>query len=296
MKSSTAFAIAFVMLILACGFVAFSDVVMKNNNDSDVVFIDGHLTEKTESMRPQMADYATGLFQKVKEKYLSENDCYFVLVPDKYMYLYDKKTDYDEFYSYMKENLPFVQMIDIYDLIDSDDYYFTDMHLKQECTVDIAQRVCDSMNNDAVLSFEKVAVDIDFFGNYAKRYGRKVEPDRLFYLTNDTIKNLETDKNMSIYDFEKLETDDPYEFFLSGNQSVVTIKNEKSESDKRLVIFRDSFASSFAPLLSDSYREIVLIDLRYIMSDMVGEYVDFENADVLFMYSTRLINNSLCMR
>ena len=101
---------------------------------------------------------------------------------------------------------------------------------------------------------------------------------------------------MSIYDFEKLETDDPYEFFLSGNQSVVTIKNEKSESDKRLVIFRDSFASSFAPLLSENYSEIVLIDLRYIMSDMIGEYVDFENADILFMYSTRLINNSLCMR
>ena len=296
MKRSTAFVVAFVMLVLACGFVAFSDAVMKKNNDSDVVFIDGHLTEKTESMRLKMAEYAAGLFQKVKEEYLFENDCYFVLVPDKYMYLYGKKSDYDEFYSYIKENLSFVQMIDIYDLIDSDDYYFTDMHLRQENMVDIAQRISDCMKNTEKLSFEKVMVDVDFFGNYAKRYNRMVEPEEFFYLTNDTIKNLETVENVSIYDFEKLETDDPYEFFLSGNQSVVTIKNEKSESDKRLVIFRDSFASSFAPLLSENYSEIVLIDLRYIMSDMIGEYVDFENADILFMYSTRLINNSLCMR
>ena len=76
----------------------------------------------------------------------------------------------------------------------------------------------------------------------------------------------------------------------------MTIKNPNAENDRKLVIFRDSFASSFAPLLSENYSEIVLIDLRYIMSDMVREYVDFENADVLFMYSTRLINNSLCMR
>ena len=130
----------------------------------------------------------------------------------------------------------------------------------------------------------------------ASLYSSKVQPDELFYLTNSTIENLKTKEDIFIYDFEKLDTDEPYEFFLSGNQSVVHIKNEKAKSDKRLVIFRDSFASSLAPLLADSYSEIVLIDLRYIMSDMIGEYVDFENADVLFMYSTKLINNSLCMR
>lgn len=294
MKRVTALIVAFIILSLSCGFVAIYDVA--KNTDEDVVVIDGHLTEKYEPMRPDMADYAVKLFQKVSDKYLFDNDCYFLLIPDKNMYLCEEKSDYDKYYSYIKEQLPFVQMIDVYDLVDADDYYYTDMHLRQEKTIDIAQKVSDAMNNDVALSFEKVAVDVEFFGNYAKRYSSKVQPDELFYLTNSTIENLKTKEDIFIYDFEKLDTDEPYEFFLSGNQSVVHIKNEKAKSDKRLVIFRDSFASSLAPLLADSYSEIVLIDLRYIMSDMIGEYVDFENADVLFMYSTKLINNSLCMR
>ncbi len=295
MKKVTAIITAFVMLVLSCGFVAFYEDVIKNN-DSDVVMINEHLTEVPYAIKPEMTDYAVRLFQKVSSDYLFDNNCYFVLVPDKYMYLYEKKSDYDEYYHYINEKLPFAEMIDVYDLLGADDYYFTDMHLRQECTVDIAQRVSDSMNNTAVLGFKKESVEVDFFGNYTKKYYGKTQPDKLFYLANDTINNLSTIENVDIYDFEKLKTDEPYEFFLSGNQSVVTIKNDSSDSDKRLIIFRDSFASSFAPLLSESYSEIVLIDLRYIMSDMVGEYVDFENADVLFMYSTRLINNSLCMR
>ena len=62
------------------------------------------------------------------------------------------------------------------------------------------------------------------------------------------------------------------------------------------MIFRDSFGSSIAPIMSTAYSEIVLIDLRYIMSESLSEYVDFENADVLFLYSTLLLNNSMSMK
>ncbi len=295
MKRTVALVLAFVMLLLSCGFVAMSDVLFGKEQEN-VQHRNGHLFEEKEPMNVDMADYAVRLFQKISDTYLDDNECYFLLVPDKYMYLMDKKNDYDEYYEYIKESMPFAKMIETYDLISENDYYFTDMHLRQENTVDIAQRVSDALGNDTKLEFEKRAVDCEFYGNFADEYRGEVKPDELFYLTNDAIENLKTDENISIYDFEKLKTSEPYEFFLSGNQSVVTIKNESAESDKRLVVFRDSFASSFAPLLSECYREIVLVDLRYIMSDMVGEYVDFENADVLFMYSTTLINSSLCMR
>ncbi len=294
MKRNVAFILAIVLLLLSCGFVAVYDVLYVK--EDSVQMKDGHLFEEKEPMNRDMADYAVKLFNKINDSYLTDNECYFLLLPDKYMYLKDKKSDYDDYYDYIKESLEFSKMIDVYDLISENDYYLTDMHLKQENTVDIAQRVSDVMGNDIKLDFEKVAVDCDFYGNLKKEYKGDVSPDKLFYMTNDTVENLETDENISIYDFEKLKTSEPYEFFLSGNQSIVTIKNEGAKSDKRLVIFRDSFASSFAPLLSDSYSEIILIDLRYIMSDMVGEYVDFERADVLLMYSTTLINNSLCMR
>ena len=100
----------------------------------------------------------------------------------------------------------------------------------------------------------------------------------------------------AVYDMKKATGRDPYEMFLSGNQPVITIENPLNDSGKRLVIFRDSFGSSLAPLLIEAYSEIVLVDLRYISSDKLGEYVGFEGADVLFLYSTTMLNNSLGMK
>ena len=97
----------------------------------------------------------------------------------------------------------------------------------------------------------------------------------------------------AVYDMDKAKGKDPYEVFLSGNQPIVTIRDEQNESGKRLIVFRDSFGSSIAPLLMSGYSELVLVDLRYISSDMIGQYVDFEQADVLFLYSTMMLNQSL---
>ena len=43
------------------------------------------------------------------------------------------------------------------------------------------------------------------------------------------------------------------------------------------------------------YEEIVLIDLRYVNYTILSNYVnfsDYENQDVLFLYSSRVINKS----
>lgn len=296
MKRNISLILMSVILVISCGFLSVSQVLVFGDTNTEVEYKNDHLFELQEPMNEKMADYAINLLKKINENYLTDNNCYFVLIPDKYMYLCDKKSDYEQYYDYLSENLSFVDFIEVYDLIESDDYYFTDMHLRQEKSIDVMKRISESMNNDFESDFEKITVDTAFCGDYYDDYKKKAEPESFCYLTNDTIENLTTKEDIPIYDFEKLETDKPYEFFLSGNQSIVTIKNEKAESDKRLVIFRDSFSSSLSVLLSQNYSEIVLVDMRYIMSDIVGDYVSFENADVLFMYSTTLINNSLCMR
>ena len=45
----------------------------------------------------------------------------------------------------------------------------------------------------------------------------------------------------------------------------------------------------FAPWL---YREILLVDTRYISPAVLGEMVSFEGQDVLFLYSENVLNNS----
>ena len=91
---------------------------------------------------------------------------------------------------------------------------------------------------------------------------------------------------------EKAYGKDPYEMFLSGSLSLITIENENAKTDKELVIFRDSFGSSIAPLFVEGYKKITLVDIRYIHPDMLEKYIEFNNQDVLFMYSTSVLNNS----
>ena len=97
---------------------------------------------------------------------------------------------------------------------------------------------------------------------------------------------------ISVYDMEKAAGKDPYEMFLGGPLSLVTIENENAKTDKELVIFRDSFGSSIAPLLVEGYKKITLVDIRYIHPNMLQNYIEFDSQDVLFLYSTSVLNNS----
>lgn len=65
-----------------------------------------------------------------------------------------------------------------------------------------------------------------------------------------------------------------------------------ASSSKELVLFRDSFGSSIAPLLLEGYSKITLVDIRYIHPDYLEQYMDFTDCDVLFLYSTLVLNNS----
>ena len=91
---------------------------------------------------------------------------------------------------------------------------------------------------------------------------------------------------------EKAAGKDPYEMFLSGSVSLLTIENQSAKTDKELVIFRDSFASSLAPLLIDGYAKITLVDIRYLPPERLGNWLSFEDQDVLFLYSASVLNNS----
>ncbi|MBQ7871482.1 MAG: hypothetical protein IJ357_05025, partial [Oscillospiraceae bacterium] len=65
---------------------------------------------------------------------------------------------------------------------------------------------------------------------------------------------------------------------------------------RHLILFRDSFGSSLAPLLLDSYGKITLVDLRYVSSALLDGLVDFTDADVLFLYSTTLLNSGSILK
>ncbi len=287
--------IYFVMLVLSTAFLVLT-FEEDTNKENEIQLVNGHLVENQGEFNPVMADYAIKLFDRVHNENFNDNDVYFALIPNKCRYLFDESKLYDEFYSYMKQGLDFATPIDVYDVLSEEDYYATDPHLKQENSVDLAQRLVSAMGGKLTNEFDENRLDFDFNGLYSRQSGIEVEPDSIVCLESDAINSLVISGADAVYDFEKLNGDDPYEIYLSGNQSVVTLKNEKAKTEKRLVVFRDSFACPLAPLMSDSYSEIVLVDLRYIMSDLLSEYVDFENADVLLLYSELMLNSSMSMK
>lgn len=139
-----------------------------------------------------------------------------------------------------------------------------------------------------------------YHGIYWEYSDGTLEADSLIYLENDDTRLSEVsgiqDQSSLVYDPERFCELDGYNIFLSGSQPLLTIKCPSASSEKRLVIFRDSFASSLAPLLTGSYSEITLIDLRYIPSSMLSEYIEFTDQDVLFMLSSTLFNRATLMR
>ena len=82
-----------------------------------------------------------------------------------------------------------------------------------------------------------------------------------------------------------------YEVVLENNTDFI-IKRRTATTDRELVIFRDSFASSLAPLLLDGYAKITLVDIRYLPSVRLGSFLTFTDQDVLFLYSVNVLNNS----
>ena len=63
-----------------------------------------------------------------------------------------------------------------------------------------------------------------------------------------------------------------------------------------MIVFRDSFASSLIPLFVEGYSKITLIDIRYIRIEDLEKYIQFNNQEVLFLYSTLVLNNSSSMK
>ena len=234
---------------------------------------------------------------------LNENmKIYYSIIPDKNYFLSDDSghlsIDYDQLYKRIQSKIEPAHPINIREKLDISDYYYTDTHWRQECIIDAANQIAFTMGVSINDNYRINTLNRPFNGVYVGQSALPIKPDKIKYLTSNAINNsivtiYDGSKPVikSIYDFNKAESKDPYEMFLSGAVAVLTIDNEKASTDRELIVFRDSFGSSLIPLLVNAYKKITLIDIRYINKKLLGEYIEFDSQDVLFMYSTLYFNN-----
>ena len=276
--------------------------------DSNGLYIhNGSVAAMEYPMNLDSIDYAGRVFTGVYEKLLAGKaaSVHFAIVPDKNCYLAEDAgalhMDYDEFFDAVREATPFANHIELRDLLSIEDYYRTDTHWRQENIVNIAEEIASRLGVSLPGEYEQRLVGYPFKGVYFSQLGLPLETEDMFYLTNEVIEgfevfNFESNKAIPVYDTALATGADPYEMYLSGPVSLLTIENPGMNNDRQLIIFRDSFGSAIAPLLAEGYEKTTVIDIRYIQPAMLRSLVDFEGADVLFLYSSMVLNNSTTLK
>ena len=274
----------------------------KDNND--IYIADGYAAKLEYPLDEISVANAVKKFNHLYEKYLtgSEN-IVFAVVPDKGYCLAERNgypaMDYEALFETVRQGTPWAEFVDITADLTAEDYYFTDTHWRQEKITDAAQTLCEALEADWFREEEWTQVTVErlFCGVYYGQAALPMDPEELNLLTNGvldscTVYNHETGRTTGIYDWEKLSSRDLYDIYLSGAAALLTIENPNAATEKELVVFRDSFGSSMIPLLLKDYKTVTVVDIRYIASDYVGNFVDFHGQDVLFLYSTLVLNDS----
>ncbi len=229
---------------------------------------------------------------------------YTCIIPDKNYYLAQELgypvLDYGRMEEMLSEGLNMTS-IDIYDLLSADAYYATDPHWDQADIVPVAEHLAQQMGVPFLLDDATVQDGGPFSGAYTGQSALTLAADKLSYWDGGILENckaydLSTGGEIPIYDFAGAQSNDPYNFFLGGAAPLQVIENPDCPNDRELIIFRDSFGSSIAPLLAGSYHRITLVDLRYVHSSILKQYIQFTDQDVLFLYSTLILNQSSALR
>ncbi len=278
-------------------------------DNNDYYIEENHISKLEYPFNQHMLDHAAQRFQFLYDTYMKGKDInlYFSIVPDKNYFLAEKNgylaLDYKELTEYMQKQTGYMKYIDITNLLTLDDYYRTDTHWKQESILEVASYLAEEMGVHLTEEYEMQTLDVPFYGVYYGQMALPLASDTLNYLTSTTLENCIVTsystgmpKEKEVYDMEKAYGKDAYEMFLSGAEPFLTIENFNASTDKELILFRDSFGSSIAPLFVEAYKKITLVDIRYMQSGMLGNLITFENQDVLFLYSTILLNNSLALK
>lgn len=271
--------------------------------NQDIVIQDGYAIKLQPDYNYDGVDETMDRINALINSHFRRNRCYFALVPDKSVFYteYDNMScDYGRVEEAIKNKLTDnSSYIEILDTLSLKDYYRTDSHWSQDKLVDTRDALLRGMLlPESNANYESKSIE-GFVGVYMSQAALNIKPDKITYLTNSVIDDAivtdyETGNQIPVYTLEKLEDEksmDNYDVFLSGPAALLKIDNPSADNHRTLFVFRDSYAGSLVPLLIESYQTIFLVDLRYMDSSLLTEYVSITpNDDVLFIYSTLLIS------
>ncbi len=283
--------------------------VLGQKDNNGIYLSHGYAAQLEYPLNKSSVDYAIGKFSDIYSRYLADTGSriWFSVAPDKGFYLAEENgypaMDYETLFSMLEAGLPWAEYVDLTAHLDIGDYYRTDTHWRQECLLPAAQWLCRAMDipvpREADYDFQRL--ERPFYGVYYGQAALPVEPDGITLLESSLIShcrvyNYETGESAFVYDEKKLTSRDLYDVYLSGAAALLEVENPAGDPGRELILFRDSFGSSLAPLLLQGYSRVTLVDIRYVSSAALEQFIDFHGQDVLFLYSTLVLNNSSTLK
>lgn len=199
----------------------------------------------------------------------------------------DQNKDIDQVY----RSLTSLKTVDVRNILkkhkDKYIYYRSDHHWTSLGAYYGAKQV----NGDVSLSdFKRMPVTTHFQGTLASKTGSIHIQDEIDIYPTDKVKYLVTHnstkkESVSMYSADALDQKDTYQVFLGGNEGMIHI-SVNNDSDKRLLIIKDSYANEMIQFLIPYYRTITVIDPRYYYDDLEQQINKDIITDVMFVYNS----------
>ena len=283
-----------------------------NQSDNNKIYIAGdHASKYLDKLNEGEVISGANKFNKLYEEYLKNMNVYYSIIPDKNYFIAKENgypsIDYEKFenliLSNMNKNMTY---INLFDKLEIDDYYKTDIHWRQEKLENVVEELENKMDFESVDDYKENILE-DFYGVYYGQSALPLPSENLVYCTADFFDDVSVKilnettfeyEEKSMYDLEDYNNVDLYDIFLGGPKAAIVIENKNASTDKELIMFRDSFGSSLAPLLIGGYKKITVLDLRYIASPLLTEeIVSFsEGSDVLIINCVDVLNSSSILK
>jgi hypothetical protein len=170
-------------------------------------------------------------------------------------------------------------------------YYRTDHHWTTTAAFYVYEAWAKTMGltQRSLSDYEVKTVTDTFQGTIEAKVGGNTAYDsiQVFEPKEGVSVNLlynRTEEKEDCYDWDSLETKDKYSFFFGGNQPLVETSTE-SNSERRLLVIKDSYANCFLPFAFSDFAEVDFVDLRYFNESLREYRENGDYTDILFLYN-----------
>lgn len=183
-------------------------------------------------------------------------------------------------------NIPYVYYDDL-------DFYKTDHHWTTYAAYNLYKKIVDNP-----IDYKPVLVNDSFLGTINNKLNIFMKPDSIYKHDSNTNFSVYYDlskESKGLYFDKYLQEKDKYSYFLDGNHGLVEIVNKDINSDSKILIIKDSYANCFIPFISENYKQVDVIDLRFfnVRVPLYLKAKEYERIIVLYNVDNFLTNTYL---